>query len=70
MSIDPEVVKRLNHAMLQNSSLTINVDEDELDVLLSVIAADANHPKNHKLEVELNALAHRLDEILRIHLST
>ena len=70
VSIDPEVVQRLKHAMLQNSSLTINVDEDELDVLLTVISADANHQENHKIEVELNALAHRLGEILRVHLST
>ncbi|MCX6138941.1 MAG: hypothetical protein NTV54_15795 [Ignavibacteriales bacterium] len=67
--IEPEIVKRLKHAMLQNSSMTINVDEDELEVLLGAIAVDAKHPKNRKLEGELNMLSHRLDEVLRIHLS-
>ena len=70
LSIEPEILKRLKHAMLQNNSITINVDDGELDVLLGAIAADASHAKNHKLEKDLNALFHRLDDILRIHLST
>ncbi|MCX6138880.1 MAG: hypothetical protein NTV54_15485 [Ignavibacteriales bacterium] len=63
-------MKRLKHAMLQKNSIAISVDEDELDVLLGSIAADANHTENRKREKELNALFHRLDEILRIHMST
>jgi hypothetical protein len=70
LSIEPEILKRLKHAMLQNNSITINIDDGELDVLLGAITADANHPKNHKLEKDLNALFHRLGDILRIHLST
>jgi len=69
-SVEPEIVMRLKHAMLQANTITINVDEDELDVLLNAIAADASHPKKHKFAVELSTLVHRLEEILRIHLST
>jgi hypothetical protein len=68
--IDPEIARKLKHAMLQNNFITINVDEDELEKLAGVVAAEAVHSGTHKHEEELRALSRRLEEVLRIHLSS
>lgn len=70
LSIEPEIVMRLKHAMLQANTITINIDEDEIENLLGAIAGDASHAKNRKLENELDTLFRRVEDVLRIHLST
>jgi len=63
LSIEPDIVERLNNATIHNNSITINVDSSELELLLGAIAADANHAENRKLEKELDSLFNRADKI-------
>ncbi len=63
ISIEPEIVERLNHAVVENGFVSITVDIDDLDLLLGAIAADANHSESKKLEKELDSLFGRVDKI-------
>lgn len=65
LSIEPEIVDRLNLAIIENNSVTITFDIDELDLLIGAIAADANHTESNKLRKEFNTLFNRVDKIYR-----
>ena len=64
LSIEPEIEDLLKLALLQNNTVSIDIDADDLDLLLGAIAADANHAPNKKLEKELDALFDRLNDFL------
>ena len=63
LSIEREILDRLNRAEVKNDSLSITLDIDELDILLGAIAADANHSETKKLGKELDSLFNRVNKI-------
>jgi len=63
LGIDLEIENLLQLALLQNNTISIEINADDLDLLLGANAADANHTKVKRLAKELHALFARLNNI-------
>ncbi len=64
LSVEPDIVDRLQLAIVKGDKLEVKMSAGDLDVLLGAIAADANHTKNKRLQKELDRLFNRLNKLL------
>lgn len=63
-SVETDIVKRFQLAILKGATLVVTLSAGDLEVLLGAIAADANHTKQRRLQKELDKLFERLDNIM------
>ena len=57
---DDELTDRLKIAQLKGDSITVHYTLDDLDALHGYVAAEANHCKDRKLQLELDTLFAKL----------
>lgn len=62
--LDPEAETALKQAVATGSTLTVNLDLDEIDDLLGCVAAEANHCDDRRVQRALYAVCERLSAFL------
>lgn len=61
---DPAILDRLKLALVEGASIIVRLALSDLDLLLSDIAAEANHTKSRKLCRELDTLYDRIERVM------
>lgn len=61
---DPAILDRLKLALVEGASIIVRLSLSDLNLLLSDIAAEANHTNNRKLCRELDTLYDRIEKVM------